>query len=313
MAVFIIKRLLAIIPIFLFAILLTFIMVKASPVDPAEAYFAATNTHPTPQALEDKRQEMGLNKPIFIQYVDTVKRMVQLNFGNSYMTKRPVVEEMRERLPVTVQLGFLSILLTLIISVPLGFYIALHKNGFVDYTTRCFAFIGASMPAFLVGYLLVVVLSVKLDLLPIEGAGTWQHFVLPTITLALPFIVQYTRMLRANMLEHLDAPSVLFARTRGLTERVIMVKYVLRMAIGPVITGLGINLGTLMTGMVIVEVVFSIPGFGRYFIDAIFSRDMAIIQCYVLLAAALYLVCNLVVDVIQMFIDPRIVKKGVHE
>ena len=312
MGVFITKRLLAIIPIFLLAILLTFIMVKASPVDPAEAYFAATNTHPTAQALEDKRQEMGLNKPIFLQYVDTVKRVVQLDFGDSYMTKRPVTEEMRERLPITCQLGMLSILLTFLISVPLGFYTALHKNGIVDHGTRFLAFIGASMPAFLVGYLLVVFFSVKLDLLPIEGVGTWQHLVLPTFTLALPFIVQYTRMLRANMLEHLDEPAVLFARTRGLTERVIMVKYVLRMAIGPVITGLGINLGTLMTGMVIVEVVFSIPGFGRYFIDAIFSRDMPVIQGYVLLAAILYLLCNLVVDLIQMYIDPRIVKKGVR-
>lgn len=312
MGVFITKRLLAIIPIFLLAILLTFIMVKASPVDPAEAYFAATNTHPTAQALEDKRQEMGLNKSIFLQYVDTVKRVVQLDFGDSYMTKRPVTEEMRERLPITFQLGMLSILLTFLISVPLGFYTALHKNGIVDHGTRFLAFIGASMPAFLVGYLLVVFFSVKLDLLPIEGVGTWQHLVLPTFTLALPFIVQYTRMLRANMLEHLDEPAVLFARTRGLTERVIMVKYVLRMAIGPVITGLGINLGTLMTGMVIVEVVFSIPGFGRYFIDAIFSRDMPVIQGYVLLAAILYLLCNLVVDLIQMYIDPRIVKKGVR-
>lgn len=312
MGVFITKRLLAIIPIFLLAILLTFIMVKASPVDPAEAYFAATNTHPTAQALEDKRQEMGLNKSIFLQYVDTVKRVVQLDFGDSYMTKRPVTEEMRERLPITFQLGMLSILLTFLISVPLGFYTALHKNGIVDHGTRFLAFIGASMPAFLVGYLLVVFFSVKLDLLPIEGVGTWQHLVLPTFTLALPFIVQYTRMLRANMLEHLDEPAVLFARTRGLTERVIMVKYVLRMAIGPVITRLGINLGTLMTGMVIVEVVFSIPGFGRYFIDAIFSRDMPVIQGYVLLAAILYLLCNLVVDLIQMYIDPRIVKKGVR-
>lgn len=309
---FLVKRLLAIIPIFLLAILLTFIMVKMSPVDPAEAYFAASNTHPTPQALEEKRQEMGLNKPIFLQYVETVKKVVQFDFGDSYMTKRPVIDEIRERLPVSFQLGLGSIILAFLISVPLGFYTALHKNGFVDYSTRFLAFIGASMPVFLVGYLLIIVFAVKLAILPLEGVGTWQHLILPMITLALPFIVQYTRMLRANMLEHMHEPAVSFARMRGLKERIIMVKYVLRLAIGPVITGLGINLGTLMTGMVIVEVVFSIPGFGRYFIDAIFNRDMPVIQCYVLLSAVLYLVCNLIVDILQMYIDPRIVKKGGH-
>lgn len=287
-------------------------MIKVSPVDPAEAYFAATNTHPTPQGLEEKREEMGLNDPIFIQYIDTVKRISMFDFGQSYMSNKPVLEEMKERVPITLQLAFISILITMIVSIPLGFTAAVRKNGIVDHISRIFAFIGASIPTFLIGYLLILLFAVKFSFFPIEGVGTWQHLVLPSLTLAMPFIVQYTRMLRVNMLEHIEEPSVLYAKTRGIHERIIMVKYVLRMAIGPVITGLGMNLGLLMTGTIIVEVVFSIPGFGRYFIDAVFSRDMPVIQCYVLMSAILYLLCNLVADIIQMYMDPRIVKKGVR-
>lgn len=287
-------------------------MIKISPVDPAEAYFAATNTHPTPQALEEKREEMGLNNPIYLQYFNTVKRIFMLDFGNSYMRNRSVLEEIKDRVPVTLQLGFISVFITIVVSIPVGFITAIRKNGFIDHLSRIIAFLGASIPAFWFGYLLILIFAVKLNLFPIEGIGTWQHLVLPSITLAMPFIVQYTRMLRVNMLEHIEEPSVLYAKTRGIHDCIIMVKYVLRNAIGPVITGLGMNLGMLMTGTIMVEVVFSIPGFGRYFIDAIFNRDMPVIQCYVLMSAILYLVCNLIADMIQMYMDPRIVKKGVR-
>lgn len=142
-----------------------------------------------------------------------------------------------------------------------------------------------------------------------EGVGTWKHLVLPAITLAIPLIAMYTRLLRTSVLENLEEPYVLFARTRGISERVIMTKHVLRIAISPMITGLGMNLGKLLTGTIIVESVFSWPGFGRYFIEAIFNRDIPVIQCYVLIAAVLFIVSSLIVDLIQMYIDPRISRK----
>jgi nickel transport system permease protein len=148
-----------------------------------------------------------------------------------------------------------------------------------------------------------------MDLFPVEGIGTWQHLVLPSVTLALPLIAMYTRLLRTSILENLQEPYVLFARTRGIKEKTIMAKHILRIAISPMITGLGMNLGKLLTGTIIVETVFSWPGFGRYFIEAIFNRDIPIIQCYVLVAASLFILSNLMVDLIQMYIDPRISRK----
>jgi nickel transport system permease protein len=152
--------------------------------------------------------------------------------------------------------------------------------------------------------------SVKLDLFPVEGIGTWAHLILPSVTLALPLIAIYTRLLRVSVLENVQASYVLYARTRGISERVIMVKHVLKLAILPMITGIGMNVGKLLTGTIIVESVFSWPGFGRYFIEAIFNRDIPVIQCYVLLAACLFILCNLIVDIVQMYMDPRISWKG---
>jgi nickel transport system permease protein len=199
------------------------------------------------------------------------------------------------------------------VSVPLGFLAGVKKGSVVDHFSRLLSFFGASIPTFWLGYILVFFFSVKLNLFPVEGIGTWQHLVLPSITLALPLIAMYTRLLRASVLENLQQPYVLFARTRGLKEKTIMTKHVLRIAISPMITGLGMNLGKLLTGTIIVESVFSWPGFGRYFIEAIFNRDIPVIQCYVLIAASLFILSNLIVDIVQMYIDPRISRKeGQH-
>jgi nickel transport system permease protein len=197
--------------------------------------------------------------------------------------------------------------------VPLGFLAGIKRNSIIDHFSRLLSFFGASIPTFWLGYILVFFFSVKLNLFPVEGIGTWQHLVLPSITLALPLIAMYTRLLRASVLENLQEPYVLFARTRGIKEKMIMTKHVLRMAIPPMITGLGMNLGKLLTGTIIVESVFSWPGFGRYFIEAIFNRDIPVIQCYVLIAASLFILSNLMVDLIQMYIDPRISRKEGHQ
>ena len=310
MGVYIGKRLLAIIPIFLFATLLTFGMIQLSPVDPAEAYLAASNIHPTEEMLEQKRHEFGLDQPLFVQYSQYIVKICQLDFGISYSSNKPVWEEVMARIPATMQLAISSMLLAICVSIPLGFLAGIKKNSVIDYFSQLLSFFGASIPAFWLGYLLIFFFSVKLNIFPVEGTGSLLHLVLPSITLALPLISIYTRLLRASVLENLQQPYVLFARTRGISETMIMVKHVLRIAISPMITGLGMNFGKLLTGAIIVEMVFSWPGFGRFFIDAIFYRDIPVIQCYVLLAASLFLICNLIVDIIQMYIDPRLVKKG---
>jgi len=310
MASYLTKRLLAIIPIVLFAIFLMFILIRLSPVDPAEAYLAAANIHPTEELLAEKRQEFGLDQSLAVQYLQTVKNMVLLDFGNSYVTNTPVWQEVAARMPATIQLAVSSIFLALIVSVPLGFLSAIYKNSLIDHFSRLLSYLGASIPQFWLGYILIFFFAVKLDLFPVEGRGTWQHFVLPSITLSLALIAIYTRLLRTSVLEELEEIYVLYARTRGIKEKAIMVKHVLRIAISPMLTGLGMNLGKLLTGTIIVEQVFSWPGFGRFFIEAIFNRDIPVIQSYVVLAACLFIVCNLIVDIVQMYLDPRISWKG---
>ncbi|MBX9966044.1 nickel ABC transporter permease subunit NikB [Priestia aryabhattai] len=310
---YILKRIMSIIPVFLLAALLTTGMVHLSSVDPAEAYLTAAHIQPTDEILAQKRHEFGLDQPFFIQYANSIMKICQLDFGISYVSNMPVWDEVIYRIPATIQLAIASILIAVFVSVPLGFLAGVKKGSAIDHFSRLISFFGASIPTFWLGYILVFFFSVKLNLFPVEGIGTWQHLVLPSITLALPLIAMYTRLLRASVLENLQQPYVLFARTRGLKEKTIMTKHVLRIAISPMITGLGMNLGKLLTGTIIVESVFSWPGFGRYFIEAIFNRDIPVIQCYVLIAASLFILSNLIVDIVQMYIDPRISRKeGQH-
>ncbi|MBY0029194.1 nickel ABC transporter permease subunit NikB [Priestia aryabhattai] len=310
---YILKRIMSIIPVFLLAALLTTGMVHLSSVDPAEAYLTAAHIQPTDEILAQKRHEFGLDQPFFIQYANSIMKICQLDFGISYVSNMPVWDEVIYRIPATIQLAIASILIAVFVSVPLGFLAGVKKGSAIDHFSRLISFFGASIPTFWLGYILVFFFSVKLNLFPVEGIGTWQHLVLPSITLALPLIAMYTRLLRASVLENLQQPYVLFARTRGLKEKTIMTKHVLRIAISPMITGLGMNLGKLLTGTIIVESVFSWHGFGRYFIEAIFNRDIPVIQCYVLIAASLFILSNLIVDVVQMYIDPRISRKeGQH-
>ncbi|WNC12271.1 nickel ABC transporter permease subunit NikB [Brevibacillus brevis] len=304
------KRILAVIPIVLFAIFVTFVLIRISPVDPAEAYLTAAHIHPTEELLAQKRHEFGLDQPLYVQYFQTVIKICRLDFGKSYLTNESVIDEIAARIPATLQLAVSSIVLAVLISIPLGFLSAVYKNSLIDKFSRLLSFFGASIPQFWLGYLLIFFFSVKLDLLPVEGRGSWEHLVLPSVTLSLALIAIYTRLLRASVLEQLQESYVLYARTRGLRERSIMLKHVLKIAIAPVITGLGMNMGKLMTGTIIVEQVFSWPGFGRYFVEAIFNRDIPVIQSYVIFAACLFILCNLIVDILQLYMDPRISVKG---
>lgn len=304
------KRIMAIVPIVFIATLVTFALIHISPVDPAEAYLTAAHIYPTPELLEQKRHEFGLDQPLLTQYMNTIKKMARLDFGTSYLTNQPVWKEVSARLPATVELALWSMLLSAVVSIPLGILAAVYKNSWIDMVSRLISYFGASIPQFWLGYLLIFFFSVKLDLLPVEGRGSWGNLVLPTVTLSLVLIAVYTRLLRTSVLEQLQETYVQYARTRGLRERTIVLKYVLRIAISPLITGMGMNMGKLLTGTIIVEQVFSWPGFGRYFVEAIFNRDIPVIQCYVFLAACLFIVCNLLVDLVQLYMDPRISAKG---
>jgi nickel transport system permease protein len=202
--------------------------------------------------------------------------------------------------------------LSLLVSIPLGVLTALYKGSWFDHLSRAVSFIGASMPRYWLGFILVYYFSLKLDLFPIQGKGTWLHLVLPAATLAFSQIAIFSRLLRSSMLENMKESYVLYARIRGLRDRVIVFRHVLPNSLLPLVTSVGVSFGYLLGGTVIVEQIFSWPGLGRFLIESILSRDYPVIQCYVLLMAVMFVFTNLAIDIVYRMLDPRLhTKEGI--
>ncbi|MXO79957.1 ABC transporter permease subunit [Paenibacillus sp. OT2-17] len=306
MAGYIFRRVLTLVPLVLFATFVAFVLMRLSPVDPAEAYFSAAHIKPNEQMLQEKRGELGLDDPFMSQYVQSAVRMLQLDLGTSYLSSKSVWGEIWQRLPATLQLTGSSMLIAFVAVVTLGYLSAVHAGRWVDYAVRILSYIGASLPQFMLGYLLIYLFALHWDLLPVEGKGTWQHLILPSLTLSLALVATYARLFRESILEQMKQAYVDYAHTRGLKSRSIMVRHVVRLAILPIITGFGMNLGRLITGTIVVERVFSWPGLGRFFVESIFNRDLPVIQGYVFFAACLYLCTSLLTDLLHMAADPRL-------
>lgn len=303
---FIINRLLMLVPVLLGMSLITFIMLRLVPCDPAEVYLRLCQVPPTEEAVALTRKELGLDKPLPVQYFQWLGNALCLDFGKSFVTRQPVWDEITRCFPATLQLAVASLLLVVLVSLPTGILAALYKDSIFDQLSRVLAFIGASMPGFWLGFLLMYFFALKLDLLPALGRGGFSNLVLPSLTLALSHAATYTRLLRASMLENLNKQFVLYARARGLVERLVVGRHVLKNALLPVITAFGMSLGHMLAGAVIVENVFAWPGLGRLCVSSIFNRDYPVIQCYVLIMAVIFVFCNLLVDIAISLLDPRI-------
>ncbi|MCR8979142.1 nickel ABC transporter permease [Brevibacillus laterosporus] len=307
---FIVKRLTSLLPILFGISLITFILLHLTPGDPAVAYLRASHIPPTDEAVASIRAELGLDKPLYIQYVNWLEKVVQLDLGISYVSKKSVWDEIVLHFFPTIQLAFASCILIIVISLPIGMISALYKGKLIDQVSRIMAFVSVSMPAFWLGFLFIYFLSVKLDLFPVLGRGTFAHLVLPSLTLAFPYIGTYMRLLRASTLENLNEPFVVYARARGLSERVIISRHVFKKSLLPVLTGLGMSLGNMLSGAVIVETVFAWPGMGSLFVTSILQRDYPMIQSCLLFMGVIFVVCNLLVDIAYAFLDPRIKWEG---
>ena len=303
---FVARRIISLVPVLLGISLLTFVLIHLVPVDPAEVYLRLSQIPPTDEAVAVIRAEMGLNKPLHQQYFDWLWKVVHLDFGKSFVTKKPVMAELLYYFPATLKLAAASLLIVLLISIPVGVFSALYKDTAFDQICRIFAFIGASIPSFWLGFVLIYILSLELNLLPAFGRGTLAHLVLPATTLALGAAAVYTRLLRTSMLENLNQNFVLYARARGLKEKLIIVRHVLKNALIPVVIAFGMTLGHMLAGSVIVENVFAWPGVGRYIVSSIFNRDYPVIQAYALFMAVVFVLLNLLVDIICGLLDPRI-------
>ena len=303
---FIVRRILLLIPILLCVSIFVFLILRMAKGDPAMAYLRLSNIPPTEQALMEARIDLGLDKPIIAQYADWMGRALRLDFGRSYVTGKPVLQEVLYYFPATLRLAGAGLLFTMLISIPLGVYAALRKDRAGDHLTRLFAFFGVSMPSFWFGFLLIYLFAVKLGWLPPMGQGGLAHMIMPVMTLSLMSIAINVRFLRANLLENMRSRSTLYARARGVSERRIVWVHVMRNSMIPVVTAIGMHLGEMLGGAVFVENIFSWPGVGRYAVQAVFNRDYPVLQCFILMMTIVFVVCNLMIDILYAFIDPRI-------
>lgn len=306
---FCLKRILTLPFVLLGVSILTFVFIRFVPVEPAEVILRLARVAPTAEAVQALREELGTDKPFLIQYLLWIKGVLHLDFGTSFVSKLPVAHELFSKLPATIELAVAAFVLILGISMPLGIISALYKHSIIDKVIRLFTVMSVSIPTFWLGFLLLYLFSLKLGIFPTNGKGTLAHLVLPAFALALPTIGLFVQFIRSAIIEELQQHYVQYAQLRGIKNSVILVRHVLRNAVIPLSTLLGMTLGNLLGGAVIVEQVFSWPGLGRYLIESIINRDYPVVQCYVLIIAVIYVLANLCTDVFQRLLDPHLMMK----
>jgi peptide/nickel transport system permease protein len=321
MRVYILRRLIGIVPTVLMISLVVFVMMRSIPGDPVVALLGDAYTEEDAVRV---RAEYGLDRPLLIQYVIWVGKLAQGDWGNSILSGRPVLRDVMIRLPVTLELIVLSMGIALLIAVPAAIIGALRQNTWADYTATSVAMIGVSIPEFFIGVLLLLIFSIGLGgLLPSSGwvylpgtcqtivcaAGLWGnalHVLMPAVALGVGRAAILTRLLRASMLEVIRSEYVTTARAKGLAERPVIFKHALKNALIPTVTVMGLQIGFLIGGAIVVETLFAMPGLGTFGIDAIIARDYQQVQGFALLTALAFVIMNLIVDLTYTFLDPRI-------
>ncbi|WP_025026388.1 nickel ABC transporter permease [Caldalkalibacillus mannanilyticus] len=286
--------------------LATFILMKLAPGDPVRTILKTDEVAVTVTEEEALRAELGFDQPLLIQYGQWLFRLIQLDLGHSYISQKPVIKEIGSRFLPTLYLTLGGLAVMLFLSFILGTLAAIYHQRLIDHVSRIIAFLGASVPTFWLGLLLIYWFSYKLDLLPSFGSGSVQHLILPSLTLGLGMSAVYARLLRAGLLESFTQEYIRAARARGLGEVSILFRHSLRAALLPVMTMFGMSFGALLGGSVVVENLFSWPGLGKMVVEAILRRDYPVIQGYILFTGALVVIVNLVVDLSYRFLDPRI-------
>lgn len=300
------RRILYLFPVMLGVSIITFGLINLAPGDPAEIILRADGMEPTVEAVAVLREELGLNDPLHVQYGRWLWGVLHLDLGKSFRTGNPVAEELFSRLPATLELTCAALVFMVILAVPAGILSALYRHALVDHLSRLGALLGASLPGFWLGLMLIYFFSVKLGLLPVMGRGGLSHLVLPAVTLGFGMAAVYARVLRAGMLDVLGQDYIKVARAKGLKDKWVIGRHALKNALLPTVTLFGLSLGYLLGGTVIVETIFAWPGVGKLAVDSLFSRDYAVIQGYALLMAMVFVLANLLVDISYVFLDPRV-------
>lgn len=307
------KRLLQLIPILLAITFLSYGMMRIAGSDVVEQKMENTSGTVSQEMIDNARAELGLDKPFVVQYFTWLGNLLRGDMGTSYVSNKPVFSTFVSKLPATLLLTAVSILLTVLISIPLGIWSAVKQNTATDYVIRTASFIGNSLPNFFVSLLLMYFFAIRLGWFPvISGGVSLQSVALPALTLAIAMSAKYLRQVRATVLDELEKDYVLGARARGVKFSTTMIKSVMKASLVTIITLLTLSIGSLLGGTAIVESIFMWDGVGKLAVDAINMRDYPIIQAYVMWMAIIYVVVNLITDLSYHFLDPRIRLGGIE-
>lgn len=301
---FFLKRLLFMVPILIGITIITFAIAEFSSTDPAEASIRVNGMLPTAELIEATRQEFGLDKPFLTRYADWLSSALHGDLGLSYVTRLPVTDSILEALPATLFLALTALLIIISVSLAAGTLSARAENSKTDWFIRGFIFFTSSMPGFWAALILIWIFSVQLNVFPTNGMRSASSVVLPAVTLSLAYIGTYMRLIRSEMIKTAHEDWVLFARGRGLSEKSIT-WHMIKNSLHASLTALGMSIPKLIAGAFIIESIFAWPGIGRLCVEAVFNRDLPIIQAYVLLMATLFVFFNLVSDLLVTFLDPR--------
>ncbi len=313
---YILRRVLLFVPTLLGVALVIFILLRILPGDVAVQILAGPNGEAeyTQEDVDNLRERLGLNDPVHVQFVKWVWDFARGDLGHSFATNRPVWGELKRQFPITLQLAVLTAIVVTVIAIPIGIIAAVKQDGWLDYILRTFAIVGLAMPSFFVGLLVILGLSVYVGWLPPVGfTSLWQdpvtsvqQLLLPAVALGFSSNGLLLRITRTQLLEVLREDYVRTARAKGLTERVVIMKHAVRNALLPVVTVGGTQIGFLFSGTIVIETLFNLPGLGRGLINALNTRDLPVIQIYIMYFALVALVANLIVDLTYAWLDPRI-------
>lgn len=303
MLTYIIRRLIYAIVVLFLILTFVFFLIHAIPGDPAAATLRGFVDR---EASERIREHLGLNRPIIVQYAIYLKNIFKRDLGNSYFYDIPVTKLVKERVPATLELAFLSISISFLLSVMLGTLAASRVNLAWDRISATLSLLGQSLPSFWVGIMLVLVFSRFLKLLPTSGRGGIAHLIMPLVTTSLPLLGVTTRLVRSSLIETLYEDYIRTAYAKGLKQKVVLIRHALRNSLLSVITFVSLQLGHLLGGVVVIETVFAWPGLGKLTIDSILRRDYPVIVFSVIMLSGIFMLINLVVDIIYVYLDPRI-------
>ncbi len=303
MGAYIRRRLLQSIVVIFGVSVLVFFLLRLAPGDPATMLLAESAS---PEQLEAVREKWGLNDPIIVQYMVFLSHALQGDLGDSLFFKEPALEVLLERMPATLQLSAAALLFSLSVAIPVGMMSALRRDTIWDYLGTGLAMLGQAIPPYWLGIMLILVFSVNLGWLPTSGRGSIWHLILPAITLGSVLMALITRLVRSGMLDVLGEDYIRTARAKGLQERRVIVRHAMRNILIPLVTVIGLQLGALFGGAVITESIFAWPGVGRLALQAIHARDYPLVQASVLFISVVYVFLNLAVDILYVYLDPRI-------